>query len=187
MTILKRIREAVIGPDTADDALYDAVAKEIGAGKIQEGLWARALAESGFDELQTKSRYIVLRVAALKAEIAERRQFRFQYQKEWKRLRVAYAEKNYGGCLLGWSRLAKAGDVEAQYCLALLYVTEDWCDRNDYLAYVWAYAAAQNGHKEAANLRYSLIPKLRQFEIDEAEVEAQPWITTRGAEIDKRR
>ena len=52
-----------------EEAIYAHVINEIESGYRRDGLWARALAESKFDERETKSRYIKLRVQSIKDEL----------------------------------------------------------------------------------------------------------------------
>lgn len=51
---------------------YDAVAAELKNRQINEGLWARALAESGADDSRARARYIKLRVDFLREKEQER-------------------------------------------------------------------------------------------------------------------
>ena len=54
-----------------EEALYAAVGEEVRQGHIRQGLWAKALAEEGYDEQRAKARYLKLRVRSLRSEIAE--------------------------------------------------------------------------------------------------------------------
>ncbi|MGH8546648.1 MAG: hypothetical protein ACREX3_24145 [Gammaproteobacteria bacterium] len=53
-----------------DETYYAYAAEEIGSGQVRRGLWAKALADSGYDEQLARARYLKLRVKALKAEVA---------------------------------------------------------------------------------------------------------------------
>jgi len=52
-----------------DEAIYAHVLNEIESGHRRDGLWAKALADSKFNENETKSRYIKLRVQSIKDEL----------------------------------------------------------------------------------------------------------------------
>lgn len=54
-----------------EEALYAAVGEELRQGSIRQGLWAKALAEEGYDEQRAKARYLKLRVRSLRKEIAD--------------------------------------------------------------------------------------------------------------------
>lgn len=54
-----------------EEALYAAVSEEISRGQIRKGLWAKALAEEGYDDVRAKARYLKLRVRALRSELFE--------------------------------------------------------------------------------------------------------------------
>lgn len=52
-----------------EDALYEAVAKEIASGVKKEGLWAKALAEAEGNDTKAKAIYMRFRVQSMKDEI----------------------------------------------------------------------------------------------------------------------
>jgi hypothetical protein len=54
-----------------EEALYATVSDELRRGNIRPGLWAKALAEEGYDEQRAKARYLKLRVQSLRKEIAQ--------------------------------------------------------------------------------------------------------------------
>lgn len=54
-----------------EEALYAAVGEELRQGNIRQGLWAKALADEGYDEQKAKARYLKLRVRSLRMEVAE--------------------------------------------------------------------------------------------------------------------
>lgn len=56
-----------------DEAYYAHAAQEISGGDVRPGLWAKALAETDYDEPRARARYLKLRVRLLKAEVAEDR------------------------------------------------------------------------------------------------------------------
>lgn len=55
----------------SEEALYAAVGEELRQGQIRQGLWAKALAEEGYDEQRAKAKYLKLRVRSLRNEIAD--------------------------------------------------------------------------------------------------------------------
>lgn len=54
-----------------EEAYYAHAAAEINNGKIRQGLWAKALAESMGDEAKARGLYIKLRVQAIRSEATE--------------------------------------------------------------------------------------------------------------------
>jgi hypothetical protein len=56
-----------------DEEYYACAAAEIANGEVRQGLWAKALAETGYDGQRARARYLKLRVKALKVEVAEGR------------------------------------------------------------------------------------------------------------------
>ena len=56
-----------------DEAYYAHAAAEIADGQVRPGLWAKALAETGYDDKLARARYLKLRVRTMKAEVAEGR------------------------------------------------------------------------------------------------------------------
>jgi hypothetical protein len=54
-----------------EEALYAAVGEELRQGNIRQGLWAKALAEEGYDKQKAKARYLKLRVRSLRKEMAD--------------------------------------------------------------------------------------------------------------------
>ena len=53
----------------SEEKLYAEVMREIKTGKLRDGLWAKAMAESDFDEKKAKAKYVKLRVQSLQDEI----------------------------------------------------------------------------------------------------------------------
>jgi len=52
----------------AEEQLYAQAAEEVASGQIRQGLWAKAIAETGGDEAAAKAHYLKLRVEIMKAE-----------------------------------------------------------------------------------------------------------------------
>ena len=52
----------------AEEELYAQAAEEVASGQIAQGLWAKAIAETGGDEAAAKAQYLKLRVEIMKAE-----------------------------------------------------------------------------------------------------------------------
>ena len=52
----------------AEEQLYAQAAEEVASGQIRQGLWAKAIAETGGDEAAAKAQYLKLRVEIMKAE-----------------------------------------------------------------------------------------------------------------------
>lgn len=172
MSTIKKLRDALVGPDTTDEALYAVVAREIASGTLREGLWAMALADAQFDETTAKAKYISLRVASLKQELAHAKQIQREQERLSARLHSAFTRKSYDECFVGWSQLAEAGDCTSQYWLGVLYSTGGWSGRSLYFAYLWGKVAQLNGHPDAGWFCYSLVPQMMSFDIKHAEDEA---------------
>ncbi|MBA2409504.1 MAG: hypothetical protein H0W34_03395 [Pyrinomonadaceae bacterium] len=51
-----------------DEAVYAAVSREIETGHIRQGLWTKALSDTGYDEQRARAAYIKLRVKTMKKE-----------------------------------------------------------------------------------------------------------------------
>jgi len=52
----------------AEEQLYAHAAEEVASGQIRQGLWAKAIAETGGDEAAAKAHYLKLRVEIMRAE-----------------------------------------------------------------------------------------------------------------------
>ena len=75
-----------------EEALYAAVGEEVRQGHVRQGLWAKALAEEGYDEQRAKARYLKLRVRSLRSEIAEAEARQRAEKRELDRQQRAIAE-----------------------------------------------------------------------------------------------
>ena len=53
-----------------DEKYYAEVLREMNSGVRRDGIWAKALADSDYDEKRAKARYIKLRVQSLKDEVS---------------------------------------------------------------------------------------------------------------------
>ncbi len=69
MGLLERLRAKNAVHRLSDEAVYTLVAQEIAAGHRRDGLWAKALSETGMNEAQAKARYITLRAQSLRDEL----------------------------------------------------------------------------------------------------------------------
>jgi hypothetical protein len=79
-----------------EEALYAAVGEELRQGNIRQGLWAKALAEEGYDKQKAKARYLKLRVRSLRKEIADaayHEQARVRAHQEQEKARVRSLRK----------------------------------------------------------------------------------------------
>lgn len=54
-----------------EELLYEFVATELEQGVMSKGLWAKALAETEFDDLRARALYMRMRVAILREELRE--------------------------------------------------------------------------------------------------------------------
>ena len=52
----------------AEEQLYAQAAEEVASGQIRQGIWAKAIAETGGDEAAAKAHHLELRVEIIKAE-----------------------------------------------------------------------------------------------------------------------
>jgi len=68
--MLRRIRDAGAMRRKIEEALYEAVSKEIADGIRKEGLWAKSLSETEGDETKARALYIRHRVQAMKDDIS---------------------------------------------------------------------------------------------------------------------
>lgn len=55
----------------ADESFYEHVAQELRKGEVRQGLWAKSLASTEYDQQRAKALYIRLRAEAIKQELAE--------------------------------------------------------------------------------------------------------------------
>jgi hypothetical protein len=70
MGILNKLKEMFLQPSIDDADYYAHIAREIDAGQMRDGLWAKALAESDYDDGKARGLYMRMAVAALKQEQA---------------------------------------------------------------------------------------------------------------------
>jgi TPR repeat protein len=183
MTILRRIGEALFGPDTSDKEFYSYVADEIASGVVDAGLWAKALADTNYDEKKARALYITSRVKTVKEEVAQIRKIESQYAALRHQLEASYERRDYRSCFDGWATLAEQGDPLAQYRLATLYANGQGTSVDTYRAYFWACVAEMSGFREAKPLRTMLIPRMMSWDIKRAEEEAQNRCRTVGRSL----
>jgi len=173
MTIFKAISEALFGPDTSDTKYYSYVCQEISDGLIDSGIWTRALAETEYEEWRARARYIVLRVAYLRQEVAKQLKDQAANIEYRKQLDAAYKSKDYAACFKGWVTLAQQGEVSAMYSVAYMCSRGQGTKKDAYQAYYWAARARLAGHPQANALKSELIPQMMSWDINRAEEEAE--------------
>ncbi len=67
-TLIEKIQESGSGFRFTEEDLFDQVAREVAKNARKEGLWTKALSESGMNEERAKALYIKLRVEQLNDE-----------------------------------------------------------------------------------------------------------------------
>lgn len=92
-----------------DEHYYARAAEEIAGGEVRPGLWAKALAETDYDEPRARARYLKLRVRAMKVEVAEAA--RLVRDQERAMQRQAEERKTFASVWGGWSTLEKGAAV----------------------------------------------------------------------------
>ena len=68
MSLFTHAKASRAAAKVAEELIYEQVAAEVAAGAIRQGLWAKAISESGGNEAAAKARYLKLRVELLIAE-----------------------------------------------------------------------------------------------------------------------
>ena len=68
MSFFSSAKAKLAASKLAEEQLYAQAAEEVAAGQIRQGLWAKAIAETGGDEAAAKAHYLKLRVEIMKAE-----------------------------------------------------------------------------------------------------------------------
>ena len=68
MSLLSALKAKLAASKLAEEQLYAQAAEEVASGQIRQGLWAKAIAETGGDEAAAKAQYLKLRVEIMKAE-----------------------------------------------------------------------------------------------------------------------
>lgn len=193
MSIIRKIGDALFGPDTSDLEYFEYVAEELGQGTIDKGIWAKALAETNYEEKKARARYIAIRVKSIKKQVAvlaaeqrvalDRRRVALDRRKE---LKSAYKRGKYSECLDGWKELAGDGDPEGMYIFAEMLAHGRGVQPSGYEAYLFAYLAELNGNSEAKALRAQLIPNMMSWDISRAEKEAKGIFASSSRSIDTR-
>ena len=187
MTVFKRLSEALFGPDTSDTEYYSHVAQELAAGHVEDGLWARALADTGYVTDKARARYITLRVSFIKDQVSATNKAREELVRFRANLDVAYRRRDYATCFTGWTSLARQDDSAAMYSLAYLYAKGQGTGKDNYLAYYWATRAELAGVPSVQPLKNELIPKMNSWDIKKAENEARSTTTSMQLTSSERR
>ena len=68
MSFFSSAKAKLAASKLAEEELYAQAAEEVASGQIAQGLWAKAIAETGGDEAAAKAQYLKLRVEIMKAE-----------------------------------------------------------------------------------------------------------------------
>ena len=68
MSFFSSAKAKLAASKLAEEQLYAQAAEEVASGQIRQGLWAKAIAETGGDEAAAKANYLKLRVEIMKAE-----------------------------------------------------------------------------------------------------------------------
>jgi len=79
--MFRRLRDAGAMRRKVEEALYEAVSKEIAAGIRKEGLWTKSLSETEGDEAKARALYIRHRVQAMKDDISLYESFKRDLEK----------------------------------------------------------------------------------------------------------
>ena len=138
MGIIDRLRNALIEPSIDDVQLYAAISKEIDSGFMREGIWAKALAESDFNDAKARALYMKMAVKALQKELSDKVIQDANYiQNAMSQARSLFNEKRYDEAIDGLSlRVERLNDGIAASALA----------------YIAWYGVSQNGvDKDLAN------------------------------------
>ena len=70
MSFFSSAKAKLAASKLAEEQLYAQAAEEVASGQIRQGLWVKAIAETGGDEAAAKARYLMLRVEIMQAEAA---------------------------------------------------------------------------------------------------------------------
>lgn len=68
MSFFSSAKAKLAASKLAEEQLYALAAEEVASGQIRQGLWAKAIAETGGDDAAAKARYLKLRVEIMRAE-----------------------------------------------------------------------------------------------------------------------
>ena len=68
MSFFSSAKAKLAASKLAEEQLYAQAAEEVASGQIRQGLWAKAIAETGGDEAAAKAHYLKLRVEIMRAE-----------------------------------------------------------------------------------------------------------------------
>ena len=140
MGIFDRLRDMLTQPSIDDAHLYAEIANELDSGFLRDGIWAKALAESGFDESKARTLYMRMAVKALaKEQQAAMENAFFLYDSgryadalDGLRLRVErFNDPVAMGCVahIAWHGCVE-GKTDREFALALLATAEQSQDAN---------------------------------------------------------
>ena len=68
MSFFSSAKAKLAASELAEEQLYVEAAEEVASGQIRQGLWVKAIAETGGDEAAAKAYYLKLRVEIMRAE-----------------------------------------------------------------------------------------------------------------------
>ena len=68
MSFFSSAKAKLAASKLAEEELYAQAAEEVASGQIRQGMWAKAIAETGGGEAAAKAHYLKLRVEIMKAE-----------------------------------------------------------------------------------------------------------------------
>jgi hypothetical protein len=111
MGILNSVRDFLTQPSIADTELYAQVAREIDSGHYRQGLWAKALAESDFDDNKARALYMRMAVKAIQAEKQDAKKNAFEL----------FEQGRWEEALEGLFLLLEEKNLIAAVCLAAIY------------------------------------------------------------------
>lgn len=170
MTIFKKIKEAINGPSTEESHLYARVANEVSQGIKDEGLWAMAMAESGFDEQKGKARYMALRVVKIKQENAKEVSRLAEISRLRAKADLSYKNGEYKKCLETRLELIGHGEIEYLLTIAKMYSNGEGCSSNIPHAFYLGKLSSLHGirREEADAFTRSLIPRMMSWDIEAA-------------------
>lgn len=122
MGLLNRIRDALTQPSIDDTHLYAEVARELESGYRREGIWAKALSESDFDNNKAQAIYMRMAVKALGQESRDKaRQEETRQQTTMQQAIALYDKGQYDSAVEGLLlRLERNNDPLAAACIANL-------------------------------------------------------------------
>lgn len=150
MGLFDAIKNAISGSQISEEACYEHVSNEVAQGIIRPGLWAKALAITGYDENKAKAEYLKLRVEALKLEIRENSAQQSRFLKELEKDSwPAYQRGDYPRAFEGFSLSAQKGQATAQYLVGFMCQHGQGIAQDISQAIYWYKAAAAQNNQNA--------------------------------------